>query len=141
MKKVIKKVCCFILAGLFFTACGINVRPDTPGGGGNGGGDGGNQNPPASTEPQIQISITADYPDFTLDYTYDESTYIYTINLVSSITFDELTWYLNNSKLIGTENQMKINISAIAKKGVYHMLVTGVNNGIVYSAEMMFSTN
>jgi len=64
---------------------------------------------------------------------------MYTFNVVSSITFDELTWYLNNSKLIGTENQMKINTSAIAKKGIYHMLVTGVNNGIVYSAEIMFT--
>ena len=34
---------------------------------------------------------------------------------------------------------MKINTSAIAKKGIYHMLVTGVNNGIVYSAEIMFT--
>ncbi|MBR5645551.1 MAG: hypothetical protein IKX23_02800 [Treponema sp.] len=93
----------------------------------------------SNTDPKIQISISTEHPDFTLDYTYDASIYMYTFNVVSSITFDELTWYLNNSKLIGTENQMKINTSAIAKKGIYHMLVTGVNNGIVYSAEIMFT--
>ena len=131
MKKVITKVCLLLtLTLLLCMACKADVMVKT-------------DDPPSSgsKEPQIKVSISADYPDFTLDYTYDASIYMYTFNLVSSITFDELTWYLNNSKLIGTENQMKINTSAIAKKGIYHMLVTGVNNGIVYSAEIMFEVN
>ncbi len=131
MKKVIKKVCLLLtLTLLLCMACKADVKVKTDDSPSSG-----------SKEPEIKVSISADYPDFTLDYTYDASIYIYTFNLVSSITFDELNWYLNNEKLIGTESQMRINTSAIAKKGIYHMLVTGVNNGIVYSAEVMFEVN
>ena len=139
MKQLILKVSCLILLSLLCFACKVNATPVS---GNENSGDSSNPTQqPVPTEPEFIISISTEFQDFKLEYDYDTQTKTYSISLVSPITFEQLNWFLNNTPLSSTGNQIEIDTNTLSKPGVYNLLVTGVNNGIVYSAEMMITAN
>ena len=94
---------------------------------------------PENKSNKIEVSVS-NIPDFTLNSSLNTEKTELTITVESSIPFNELTWSFDGKELSETGSQTVININSL-KKGVYNLIVTGIYNGIVYSAEMIITIN
>lgn len=112
--------CVFILF-VFFTACSSSIPL------------------PENKSNKIEVSVS-NIQDFTLNSSLNTEKTELTITVESSIPFNELTWSFDGKELSETGSQTVININSL-KKGVYNLIVTGIYNGIVYSAEMIITIN
>ena len=112
---------CVLILFVFFTACSSSIPL------------------PENKSNKIEVSVS-NIPDFTLNSSLNTEKTELTITVESSIPFNELTWSFDGKELSETGSQTVININSI-KKGVYNLIVTGIYNGIVYSAEMIITIN
>lgn len=119
--------CVFLLLFVFFTSCSSSSSssPSIP--------------LPENKSNKIEVSVS-NIQDFTLNSSLNTEKTELTITVESSIPFNELTWSFDGMELSETGSQTVININSL-KKGVYNLIVTGIYNGIVYSAEMIITIN
>lgn len=148
MKKI--HYCLFILLALFTASCS-GVGSQTPNNQSNNEANNnsnnennnesnnGNNNNSTNASNTINVSVS-NLQDFSLTSTLNSEKTELTISVVSSIPFSKLSWVFDGNELSETGNQTVVNIISL-NKGAYNLLVTGIYNNVVYSAEMIITIN